>query len=194
MACVAPVLLDAGNERVIRSSWPFPTPGRAWLDALGLGRFVPQGEFLIGAVLMMSGEALRNIGTFDERFFLYAEETDWQKRAAGRGWGIRQVKAATARHVGAGAGGDPMWREAAFLAGVERYIRKWFGPPGWAVFRVGAGLAAARRTFGGTIGQRAAARRRLAIYIREPENVANKFRVPLLPISEDSQPSRSSLG
>ena len=45
----------------------------------------------------------------------------------------------------------PVWREAAFLAGVERYIRKWFGPSGWAVFRVGAGLAAARRTLGGTV-------------------------------------------
>jgi len=194
LACVAPVLLDASNEKPIRSSWPFPTPGRAWLDTLGLGRLVPQGEFLIGAVLMLSGEAVRDVGVFDERFFLYAEETDWQRRAVDKGWKVRQVKAATARHVGAGAGGDPMWREAAFLAGVERYIRKWFGPSGWAAFRVGAGLAAARRTLGGTPGRRAAARRRVAIYLREPEQVAGKFRVPLPPISADRQPSRSSLG
>ncbi|MGP8059890.1 MAG: glycosyltransferase family 2 protein [Acidimicrobiales bacterium] len=194
LACVAPVLLDASTERPIRSSWPFPSPGRAWLDAVGLGKLVPQGEFLIGAVLMLSEKAVSDIGTFDERFFLYAEETDWQRRGIEKGWRIRQVKGASARHVGAGAGGDPMWREAAFLAGVERYIRKWFGPSGWAVFRVGAGLAAARRTLGGTVGSRAAARRRVAIYLREPEQVANKFQVPLLPLAPDDQSSRSSFG
>ena len=43
LACVAPVLLDASTERPIRSSWPFPSPGRAWLDAVGLGKLVPQG-------------------------------------------------------------------------------------------------------------------------------------------------------
>ena len=194
LAAVAPVLLDAETDRPIRSAWPFPSPGRAWLDAVGLGKLVPQGEFLIGAVLMLSGKAIRDVGTFDERFFLYAEETDWQRRALQKGWKVRQVKGASARHVGAGAGGDPMWREAAFLAGVERYVRKWFGPSGWATFRVGAGLAAARRTLGGTVGQRAAARRRVAIYLHEPEKVANRFRVPLLPIAPDEQTSRSSLG
>ena len=39
--------------------------------------------FVIGAVLLLRWEALREVGMFDERFFLYAEETDWQRRAAG---------------------------------------------------------------------------------------------------------------
>ena len=45
-------------------------------------------DFLIGSVLLLADRALSDTGGFDDRFFLYAEETDWQRRAADRGWRV----------------------------------------------------------------------------------------------------------
>ena len=188
LACVAPTLLDASGEHTVRSSWPFPAPGRAWLDALGFGRLVPQSELVIGAVLMLAGAALLEVGEFDERFFLYAEETDWQRRAIQLGWQIGLVEEASARHVGGGTGGDRLWREAAFLASVERYIRKWYGWWGWASFRTAASLAAARRTAELDPHMRAAAGRRLGSFLRRPERVALRLGVPLRPLPAHGSP------
>ncbi|MEI2828104.1 MAG: hypothetical protein V9F04_18115 [Dermatophilaceae bacterium] len=38
-------------------------------------------DYAIGSVLLLRAEALEQVGGFDEDFFLYAEETDWAKRA-----------------------------------------------------------------------------------------------------------------
>ena len=86
LACVAPAQVDPVTGEAARVGWPFPTPARAWLEALGLGRLGRRTDFLIGSVLLLRGAALRQVGPFDERFFLYAEETDWQRRASDLGW------------------------------------------------------------------------------------------------------------
>lgn len=41
-----------------------------------------------GAAFLVRGEALRQAGGFDERFFLYAEEKDLQKRMTSLGWRV----------------------------------------------------------------------------------------------------------
>lgn len=47
-----------------------------------------------GAVLLVRKEALRRVGCFDERFFLYFEEIELQLRMRLAGWSIRMVPAA----------------------------------------------------------------------------------------------------
>ena len=102
LAATAPRLLDA-DGRDERVAWPFPSPWRAWLEAFGLGRFLGFGRrFVIGAVLLLDWEAIREIGYFDERFFLYCEETDWQRRATDAGWHSAVCAEAVAVHAGAG--------------------------------------------------------------------------------------------
>lgn len=98
---VAPrvVDLDGSEQRVM---WPFPSPFRAWVEAAGAGRLNRQRDFAIGAVLLLRWEALLDVGLFDERFFLYAEEADWQRRAAGMGWQARASVEEEACHEGAG--------------------------------------------------------------------------------------------
>ena len=91
--------------------------------------------FLIGSVLLIRAEALDDVGPFDEAFFLYAEEIDWQRRAATRGWRVALCPDLVATHVGAGTGGDTLVRETHFHASHERYIRKHFGTLGWWVYR-----------------------------------------------------------
>lgn len=186
LACVAPRLLNTNGDREVQGSWPLPSPRWMLLDAFGLARYVREPQFLIGAVLLISSRALDEIGPFDERFFLYAEEADWQRRALDRGWRVRVVPEAVARHTGRGTGGDPRWREAAFQASVERYIRKWHGPWGWFSFRVGGSLAATRRMVQGDARRRSAARNRLSLYLRGPERVAYALGVPLSPVSSDT--------
>ncbi|MDC5697686.1 glycosyltransferase [Intrasporangium calvum] len=165
LASVSPRLRDpqGDDERVL---WPFPTPFGAWLDALALGRH-RRGEFAVGAVLLLRAEAIRDIGGFDDTFFLYAEETDWAYRAARRGWRHAMVATVTATHVGAGTSGDETRREAHFHAGQERYYRKHFGGVGWQIARA-AQLAgsAARSLRPGRAGQ--LARNRVRTYLRGP--------------------------
>lgn len=172
LAAVAPRLVgpDAREQRV---AWPFPSPSRAWLEALGLGRFLRFGpQFVIGAVLLLDWRAIREVGPFDERFFLYCEETDWQRRAAAAGWRSAVCTDATAVHVGAGTSDDGVRREALFHAAHEVYIRKWFGTTGWWTYRAAAGFGAAGRALLLRGERRSRARRRAAIYVRGPRRCA----------------------
>jgi GT2 family glycosyltransferase len=51
-----------------------------------------------GAVLLRS-EYLVDVGLFDERFFLYYEDTDLSWRGRARGWGYRYVPTSVVRHL-----------------------------------------------------------------------------------------------
>lgn len=168
-AAVAPRLVSPDGEQ--RAAWPWPSPSRMWQEAVGLARFVDRHDFLVGAILLLRGEALADVGPFDERFFLYAEETDWQRRAVDRGWQVKVVPEVVAVHTGAGTSTDGARREALFHAGTETYIRKWFGPHGWLSYRAAATLgAAARSVLPGSRG--CAARRRVVLYFRGPRRAA----------------------
>jgi glycosyltransferase involved in cell wall biosynthesis/GT2 family glycosyltransferase len=142
LAAVAPRQHDPDSLADGQVAWPFPTPGGAWLEATGLGRLRRQTDFLIGSVLLLCGAALDDVGGFDEQFFLYAEETDWQRRATDRGWRVAMCGEVVATHIGAGTGGDPAARETHFQASHERYVRKHHGLLGWWSYRV-AGVAGA---------------------------------------------------
>ncbi len=107
--------------------WPFPSPWNAWLEAAGLGRFEGGGSYVIGSVLLLRAEALAQVGGFDERFFLYAEETDWAYRAHRLGWRHTVARGVWALHEGAATSTDVRLREAHFHASQERYLRKHFG-------------------------------------------------------------------
>jgi N-acetylglucosaminyl-diphospho-decaprenol L-rhamnosyltransferase len=45
-------------------------------------------DWLVGALLLVRAEALQAVGPFDERFFLYSEETDWCYRFRQAGWTV----------------------------------------------------------------------------------------------------------
>jgi GT2 family glycosyltransferase len=163
LAAVAPSQVDPSDGNQARVAWPFPTPWGAWIEAVGLGGLRRRHGFLIGSVLLLRAAALDEVGPFDERFFLYAEETDWQKRASDLGWRVALCPSVTATHVGAGTGGDTTEREAHFHASLERYMRKHYGTTGWWLFRTGvlAGSLLRALLVPGERGRRAAARFRL---------------------------------
>lgn len=171
VGALAPVLVNPEGkpQRVL---WPFPHPARAWVEALGLGRLNRQNGFAVGAVLLLRWEALREVGLFDERFFLYAEETDWQRRAAALGWQSAVEGSVQAVHVGGGTSSDPRRRETLFHAGGETYQRKWFGAVGWSLYRAAVIAGCLPRMALPTGAGRRAAARRLSLHLRGPRRVA----------------------
>ena len=69
---------------------------RGWRPS-GWGDSQRGPRFVIGSVLLLRAEALAQVGGFDERFFLYAEETDWAYRAHPLGWRHAAVPGAAGR-------------------------------------------------------------------------------------------------
>ena len=176
LASVGPVQVDPAG-RAARVGWPFPTPARAWAEALGLGRLAAApDEFVIGSVLLLRAEALTQVGGLDERFFLYAEETDWAYRASRMGWRHAVVKGATAVHVGAGTSSDPDRREAHFHGSQEHYARKHYGAAGWQAVRAAQIMGAAGRAAILSGDRRLAAVKRLQAYLAGPARVERRYR------------------
>lgn len=168
LASVAPSQVD-GQGRRARVTWPFPTPWGSWLEAAGLGRLNDRtAGYVIGSVLMLRAEAVCHVGRFDEDFFLYAEETDWARRASLLGWRHREVVSVLAQHEGAATSSNSSQRQAHFYAGQERYFRKHFGDTGWQMARAGqiAGALARRRLLTGARAD--AAREKLSTLRRGP--------------------------
>jgi N-acetylglucosaminyl-diphospho-decaprenol L-rhamnosyltransferase len=55
-------------------------------------------DFVLGAALMVRGEAIRQVGGLDDGYFMYCEEMDWCLRLAGAGWTILALPAARVVH------------------------------------------------------------------------------------------------
>lgn len=170
LASVAPSQVDEAG-RAAQVSWLFPSPGRAWLEALGLSSLRRGEQFVVGSVLLLRREALDQLGGFDERFFLYSEETDWAYRAHLRGWGHAEVPSVVAVHRGGATSTDGRRREAHFHASQEKYYRKHFGPLGWQITRAAVWAGATARSLLTRGERRTAARRRAALYRLGPAHV-----------------------
>ncbi len=77
----------------------------AWRRATGrLRRHRVHGaEFLQGAALLVRRRAFEQVGGFDERFFMYAEDADLCAGLREAGWGVELCPAARFVHVGGGS-------------------------------------------------------------------------------------------
>jgi GT2 family glycosyltransferase len=138
-------------------------------------------QYAIGSVLLVRAEALAHVGGFDEQFFLYAEETDWAYRAYRLGWRHAVVPSVTALHLGGATSTDRERRDAHFRASNERYLRKHHGTLGWQVARIGQLGGSAARAVVLRGEKRAAARRRLAAYLRGPVRLERAYRIGVEP-------------
>jgi N-acetylglucosaminyl-diphospho-decaprenol L-rhamnosyltransferase len=89
------------------SAWGELPPLRRFANGAGLRTFgydAPRKvDLAIGAALAIRRATIEQIGPFDERFFLYHEEVDFAKRAAGAGWETWFVPASEAVHEGMGS-------------------------------------------------------------------------------------------
>lgn len=60
------------------------------------GRGPHRCQWLEGCCLLLRSEALRQVGSFDDRFFIYFEDVDHHLRLRSHGWDVECVPAATA--------------------------------------------------------------------------------------------------
>jgi N-acetylglucosaminyl-diphospho-decaprenol L-rhamnosyltransferase len=98
----------------------------------------------MGAALAVRMAAVTAVGGLDESFFLYLEETEWQRRIAEEGWEVHLVPAASATHLGGASAGDYSFASEPFLASLERYHRGSERVRRAAIAGAGLSLAAAR--------------------------------------------------
>lgn len=176
LASVGPAQVD-GAHRPARVGWPLPSPLGLWREALGLERLRrPADEYVIGSVLLLRAEAIAQVGGFDERFFLYAEEADWAKRAVMLGWRHQVIAEIVATHLGAATSDEPTVREAHFHAAQETYLRKHFGALGWTVARAAIVVGAGARSVILRGDRRADAHGRMLRYVHGPVSVRDQLR------------------
>jgi GT2 family glycosyltransferase len=133
----------------------FPSVTRALFEALGSERFPFRASWLgereldldryeeevecdwtSGSFMLARRDALLAAGLFDERFFLYAEETDLCLRIKRAGWRILHLPYVTVLHHGGGLVSEPrLHAQAAFAR--RQYLAKNL-PPARRVAALGA--------------------------------------------------------
>jgi N-acetylglucosaminyl-diphospho-decaprenol L-rhamnosyltransferase len=83
---------------------------KKYIVALPPPEHTQQVDWVAGASLMMRHDMLEQIGLFDERFFLYFEETDLCLRARRAGWNTAYVLESRVMHIGSVSTGMKSWK------------------------------------------------------------------------------------
>jgi GT2 family glycosyltransferase len=114
--------LVRGNGEVQRSCLRFPSVGMLVRGYLFGGGYLPadmsmpsEVSAVSGAALIVRREVVEEVGPFDERFYMYAEETDWCYRMAQAGWKVYYVPDAHIMHIGGAS---------AVQVSVDTYVRR----------------------------------------------------------------------
>jgi hypothetical protein len=93
-------------------------------------------DLAIGAALALRRAMLDEIGAFDERYFLYHEEVDLAKRAAGAGWETWFVPSSEAVHIGQASSSTPVRVETLKRRSRRQYWLKHHGVAWYAALVV----------------------------------------------------------
>ena len=103
-------------------------------------------DWATGAALLVPAAVAREVGEWNEEFFLYSEEVDYFRRIRTSGRRIRFEPSAVVKHRGGGSGTSP---ELATLRAVNRvrYIERYHGRAYSALFRAVVALAEALRSY-----------------------------------------------
>jgi GT2 family glycosyltransferase len=149
-AVVGPRLLNPDGS-LQRSCYRFPTPFRCVCENLLLTAALPNHpvigdyrawphdtvrdvDFVIGAAMLVRRKAIEEVGLFDPSFFMYVEETDWERRMRQKGWSISFSPDSEITHLG-GQSSEGM-RDHQFCENNRSnliYFRKHFGVTGVVV-------------------------------------------------------------
>jgi GT2 family glycosyltransferase len=125
-----------------------PTPWRSFIRAFGLHRFsafspgwfgdfhlhkqpLPKEplevEAISGALMLVSRQAVNDVGLWDEEYFLHCEDLDWCERFRLKGWKILFVPDAPVTHYkGTCSRSRPIFVEWHKHKGMLRFYRKFF--------------------------------------------------------------------
>jgi GT2 family glycosyltransferase len=141
---VAPKVVN-GDGTLERSLRRTPTLARALgLNSTGLPVFAEyvtedsayaearDVDWALGAALLVRRDCSRDVGAWDESFFLYSEETDYCVRARAAGWLVRFTPDATVVHTGGGSGRNDKTHVMQIVNKVRFYARSHAAIAAWA--------------------------------------------------------------
>jgi N-acetylglucosaminyl-diphospho-decaprenol L-rhamnosyltransferase len=158
-------------------AWRLPTIGTALVGALFLhGRLTVQSGgtemrpvgWVQSSAMLVRRSAAEEVGFLDPEFFVYSDETDFQKRLSDRGWRILLVPEARAVHREQLSTDLEAARRriVEFHRNRDRYVRKHHGPGAAAAVRVLTAWAYALRALGALVLPRQDPRR-YALHARQ---------------------------
>ena len=111
------------NKRLLRVIFPRRYPGkeRDYLYPIDV-------DSLVGACLIVRRQAIEEVGTLDEGYFFFLEETDWCLRMKEHGWGVSFVPSARILHLqGASASHAKTEARIEYYRSRYRFFTLWRG-------------------------------------------------------------------
>lgn len=123
----------------------FPTPEVSFYRMTGLSKLFPRsprfGQYnltyldpdqltevdsVVGAFMLVRGEAIQEAGLMDESFFMYGEDLDWAYRIKDAGWRIYYNPGVTVLHVKRASTRHYPRAQVEFYRAMEIFYRKHF--------------------------------------------------------------------
>lgn len=154
------VRLDGSLDKACRRS--FPTPEVSLYHMLYLDRLFPKSsrfarynltyqderettrvEAIVGAFMLVRGEAIRQAGLLDETFFMYGEDLDWAKRITDAGWEVWYYPQVTVLHVKEAASRTSLKARREFYRAMNIFYDKHYRAetPFWLDWLIRGGVA-----------------------------------------------------
>ncbi len=123
------------------SAFRYPDPMRDTAACLGLSSLVADApgyaadieadvDWVCGSFLCVRQSVWREVGEFDERFFVYDEDIDWCLRAVRAGYKVRYLPSARMTHVGAAS--SALLRDKTFMHFRSRMTYYEKNAPAWS--------------------------------------------------------------
>jgi GT2 family glycosyltransferase len=111
-------------------------------EIIAAGAETADVDWVMGACMLIRREAFDRVNGFDERFFLYWEDTDLCRRIREAGFAIRYVPGARVEHPGGASSRTAHWMASrAFHRSAYLYYAKHTAPSRWHPARPFARLA-----------------------------------------------------
>ena len=189
------------NGLAVTSAFRFPSAGREFVAAArseAIGRLLgiaptvvrpdqsAEVDWVSGASVMFRSDALREVGIFDDGFFLYFEEIELMHRMRVKGWKVRYVPQSRVTHIEGASTGGPAARAQPRTWYESR--RRYFALTGGASSVAAANLA---RFAGRTAGMAKALVRRSN---DDGTRLSDLVRFGLWPAARDRRASAPRLG
>jgi GT2 family glycosyltransferase len=177
---VGPRLLNRDGS-LQESCFRFPSPTQKWVENLWISAVLKnhpvlgdyrrwahdaerQVDFVSGACMMVRREVYDQVGGFDERFFMYSEETDWQRRIRDNGWQVAFTPSAQVTHYGGSSGATVKAQiNNYFFDSMDFYTWKHHGLRGLVSLRLAMTIGCFLRTIGWTLAMMLPHRRDVAL-------------------------------